>query len=30
VEHWKIHRVAPTLGMGLGQFWVTDDQLDIE
>jgi hypothetical protein len=30
VEHWKQHRAAGQLGEGLGQFWVTKDQIEPE
>lgn len=26
--HWLMHRVAPTIGTGRGQLWVTREQLD--
>jgi hypothetical protein len=27
-RHWRQHRLAPRLGLGLGQIWITEDQVE--
>jgi hypothetical protein len=26
-EHWRLYRAAPRLGVGVGQLWITADQV---